>query len=351
MNLIEGPWALPTFQQPESNIIKRDNWTIIGSAEYGLPNPSATEVYWALVSMARMNGFTEPMIRYSAYQLLTKVLLWATGGKSYQRLRRSLEQLTGVTIQAQNWYDLQTGQYHKIVGFHILDDFSLMKGSPGPGEPQDTVTINRYVWKSLQTGYVATIDYELIRGLKRPTTRLLYSFLNRHLTLQPVYSIRLAYLAQQKLGLTLPATSRRNSQALKKLKPAFSELQKAGYIYRVEIERDREEWLCVFKLVEHASEKRTPWKQPKPVSKPDQTHSDLLTWYNRWVRKEVEERLQTMTKAQEESYEEAVRMEWRRCGFKAQIPARRELQLQAIRTRCAALVLGIPDFESWKQQH
>ena len=71
--------------------------SVTGNSKYGLPDYPAEEVYIALLYLASRQGFENRSVRIVPRKLLT-LMQWADGGKEYNRLEKSLDQLSGVRI-------------------------------------------------------------------------------------------------------------------------------------------------------------------------------------------------------------------------------------------------------------
>src|SRR5471030_2458400 len=80
-------------------------WIITGADKFGLPTSSDDEVLLGLLKLTVEKGMQERKIYFTRYELL-KTLKWTTEGRSYIRLQKALDRLSGVRIKASNaFYD------------------------------------------------------------------------------------------------------------------------------------------------------------------------------------------------------------------------------------------------------
>ena len=113
MNLAEFPLAvLSTRSNPKiktlefsdtqrlksGELIER-KWIITGADKFGLPTSTDDDVVLGLIKLSMDQGFRDRKIYFTRYELL-KALRWSTEGRSYQRLIKSLDRLSGARIRA-----------------------------------------------------------------------------------------------------------------------------------------------------------------------------------------------------------------------------------------------------------
>ena len=100
-------------------VIERE-WLITGADKFGLPTSTDDDVLLGLMRLTMDEGFRDRKIHFTRYELL-RILRWTTEGRSYQRLTKSLDRLSGVRIKAANaFYDNNTKNYQTL-NFGIID--------------------------------------------------------------------------------------------------------------------------------------------------------------------------------------------------------------------------------------
>jgi hypothetical protein len=102
--------------------------TVAASDLYGLPTALDEEVILGLIQLTKAADFTDRRVRFSRSRL-TRLLGWRDEGRSYSRLKRSLNLWVGVTLYYENaWWD-RTEKRWTDASMHLLDDFVE---TPGP---------------------------------------------------------------------------------------------------------------------------------------------------------------------------------------------------------------------------
>src|SRR3954464_3020736 len=84
------------FDRQHGEVVTR-KLTVSGSDAYGLPTAVDDEVLVALLQLTKLDGFLEPKVRLSRYELL-RILGWKDVGKNYQRIEEALNRWMGVTL-------------------------------------------------------------------------------------------------------------------------------------------------------------------------------------------------------------------------------------------------------------
>ena len=95
---------------PSGEVVQR-KWVITGTDKFGLPTSTDDDVLLGLMRMSMDQGFRERKVCFTRYELL-KTLRWSTEGRSYTRLTKSLDRLSGVRIRAANaFFDNSSKSY------------------------------------------------------------------------------------------------------------------------------------------------------------------------------------------------------------------------------------------------
>ena len=247
MNLIELPFTLLTKRNPkglktierhwlgkgEDGKERKFNKIITGSDKWGLPTFIGEEVYLACMELSYRQGFENRKVSTSQYDLI-KLMNWPTGGSSYQRLIKAFNQLGGIWITTNAFWDNQNKRYQKL-GFGLIDDYCFFedeKKGQKSNYHQLSIPLGYFHWnetffsQSIKKNNIKTIDTSLYFSLNGYTTKRLYRFVDKKLYNQQSFEIDLFRLAFEKMEMT--GNYKYPSKVIEKLKPAMEELKKRG---------------------------------------------------------------------------------------------------------------------------
>lgn len=244
MNLAEFPLTvLSTRSNPKlktlefSDSVKGRNgelidrrWIITGADKFGLPTSSDDEVLLGLLKLTVDDGFRDRKVFFTRYELL-RILRWTTEGRSYERLQKALDRLSGVRIKATNaFYDNET-KLHSTKNFGILDAYEINDGRSTAPKPS-FFTWSDVLFKSFQVGFIKKLDLDFYLALKSAVTKRLYRYLDKHFWYKSKLQVNLFTLAHEKVGIS------RNyayaSSLRQQLDPAVEELIDCGFLARAE---------------------------------------------------------------------------------------------------------------------
>lgn len=237
MNLAEFPLTvLSTRSNPSlktlefSDVIKGKNgevidrkWIITGADKFGLPTASDDEVLLGLLKLTVDDGVRDRKIFFTRYELL-RTLRWTTEGRSYVRLQRALDRLSGVRIKATNAFFDNESKAHSTKNFGILDAYEIHSGVEKPS----FFTWSEAIFKSFQVGFIKKLDLDFYLDLQSSVSKRLYRFLDKHFWYKSKVAMNLFTLAHEKIGIS--RTYQYASSVRQILDPAIEELVKAGFL-------------------------------------------------------------------------------------------------------------------------
>ena len=202
------------------------SWIITGADKFGLPTSSDDEVLLGLLKLTVDDGFRDRKVHFTRYELL-RILRWTTEGRSYQRLQKALDRLTGVKIKATNaFYDNEV-RSHSTKHFGIVDAYEINDGRTLDPKPS-FFTWSDVIFNSFKVGYIKKLDLDFYLDLKSAVSKRLYRFLDKHFWYKSKLEISLFTLAHEKIGVS------RNYQFASSLRqqldPAFDELKSLGFL-------------------------------------------------------------------------------------------------------------------------
>ncbi len=244
MNLAEFPLAvLSTRVNPDiktlefqDTIYTKDKqpitrkWIITGADKFGLPTSSDDEVLIGLLKLTADQDFKNQKVEFTRYELL-KVLKWTTEGRSYTRLQKSLDRLSGVRIKASNaFFDNKTKE-NCTKNFGIIDAYEINTGRGEQAQPSYFIWAET-MFDSFQNGNIKRLDLDFYLGLKSAITKRLYRYLDKHFWHFKNIEINLFRLAHEKLGIS--RNFKYASSLKQQLEPAILELQSKNFIKKFE---------------------------------------------------------------------------------------------------------------------
>lgn len=240
MNLAEFPLTvLSTRTDPRiktlefSDYVKSKNgellerkWIITGADKFGLPTASDDEILLGLLKLTVDSGFMQRKIFFTRYELL-RILRWTTEGRSYTRLQKALDRLSGVRIKASNaFYDNEL-KSHSTRNFGIIDAYEINDGRTHEPKPSFFIW-SEVIFKSFQAGFIKKLDLEFYLELKSAVSKRLYRFLDKHFWYRSTVKFNVFTLAHEKIGIS--RNYRFVSSLRQQLDPGLEELRDRGFI-------------------------------------------------------------------------------------------------------------------------
>jgi hypothetical protein len=222
--------------------------TITGGPKNGLPTALDDEVMVGLIQLTkRRNNFTDPKVTFSRYELI-ELLGWPQSGASYQRIEEALHRWVGVVLMYENaWWDNAAKSWVDET-FHILDNVTLYDrerrrlagktagqgGKRTSGKrvgdsplPLSSFRWNEVIFRSFQAGNLKQLDLEFYLGLRLPTTKRMFRFLDKRFYRRERVDFDLKTFACSHIGLS---PSYAPTELKRRLKPALDELEEKGFL-------------------------------------------------------------------------------------------------------------------------
>ena len=244
MNLAEFPLTvLSTRTDPKlktlefKDLIKGKNgevlerrWIITGADKFGLPTASDDEVLLGLLKLTVDDGVQDRKVFFTRYELL-RTLKWTTEGRSYSRLQKALDRLSGVRIKASNAFFDNDTKAHSTKNFGIIDAYEINSGKDSDAK-MSYFTWSETIFKSFQVGFIKKLDLDFYLDLQSAVAKRLYRYLDKHFWYKSKIQVELFTLAHEKLGV--PRSYQYASSIRQLLDPAFEELAKRNFLGRYE---------------------------------------------------------------------------------------------------------------------
>lgn len=260
LNLAEFPIAALADRVPdgqltlvfEDKLERRDSppivrrLTIMGTPKHGLPTSLDDEVLVGLIQLTkRRSNFTDPRVTFSRYELI-ELLGWPQSGHSYRRIEEALNRWVGVVLMYENaWWD-NAAKSWVDESFHVLDNVTLYDrerrkparprggarkprrvGSEGDPLPLSSFKWNEVMLRSFQSGNLKQLDHEFYLGLRLPTTKRMFRFLDKRFYRRTQLEFDLRTLACEHIGMS---RSYAPTELKRRLRPALEELEGHGFL-------------------------------------------------------------------------------------------------------------------------
>ena len=246
MNFAEFPIALLTDRVPRGQksikfedqiyderrkkLITRKR-VIEGSEEYGLPTATDDTVVLALIQLTKLKSdFSRREVNFSRLELI-RMLGWPNEGKSYDRIKLSLQRIANVTYNYDNaWWDPRQKAWTTKI-FHIIDTVEINDSRASDGQGglfPSRIVWNEVVFDSFQSGFLRNIDFHLCMRLEHPTALRMYRFLGKRFYHKPDWTFDLKEFAYEHIGLGRNYEG--GTQIARKLQPAIKELEGLGFL-------------------------------------------------------------------------------------------------------------------------
>jgi hypothetical protein len=244
MNLAEFPLTvLSTRAEPNvktlefSDSIRGKNgelvsrqWIITAADKFGLPTCSDDEVLLGLLKLSVDEGFKNPKVFFSRYELL-RILRWSTEGRSYSRLQKALDRLSGVRIKASNAFFDNDSKSHSTRNFGLIDAYEINDGRNIEAKPSFFIW-SEVLFKSFQVGFIKKFDLDFYLELKSAVSKRLFRYLDKHFWYRSKIQMNLFTLAHEKIGIS--RNYKYASSLRQQIDPAAEELVACGFLERFE---------------------------------------------------------------------------------------------------------------------
>ncbi len=216
---------------PSGEVIERQ-WIITGADKFGLPTATDDDVLLGLMRLTMDQGFRNRKVYFTRYELLG-ILRWTTEGRSYSRLTKSLDRLSGVRIRAANAFFDNASKAYQTRNFGIIDAYEINDGRGNKALSGAEASKSYFIWSealfhSFKSGFIKKLDLTLYFSLRSAVSRRLYRYLDKHFYYKSSIEKPLVTFAFEKLGLS--RSYQYISQIKQQIEPACEELKALGFL-------------------------------------------------------------------------------------------------------------------------
>ena len=145
-------------------------------------------------------------IRFRAFEMLSATNR-PTGGEAYQRLRDTLERLSGTRITTNITTGPKDARIEVTSGFGLIESWEILRRAPGSGRGAGrmvsvAVTLSEWLFRAVQARSVLTLSRDYFR-LRKPLERRIYELARKHCGHQPAWRVSVEVL-HKKSGSASP---------------------------------------------------------------------------------------------------------------------------------------------------
>jgi len=258
-------------------------WRVKPSVDYGFGTSEALGTLFELFQIWKEQGFETPTIRFGSIYNLVKHMDLENTQTAYQRIRKDLNALVEISIEAKNafWDNEKKAYVDKT--FHLFNEVTFYRREGPMGQqplPFAYIQASDALWGSIQANSILTAGFsgKWFRSLS-PGAQRLALYLSKMFHSQSVHRREITKLAEQ-----LPLYA----QSYKKIKQQFTkstqELLEKGYPYLKAFHYEKQKTgkgenivfhRKVAKTIKAAKKKVDPWSH---VSEEDKAQKELLLY-------------------------------------------------------------------------
>lgn len=220
---------------------------VVGGREYGLPGPGDRDVHVGIMKLVHRAGGLPPdgVVSFSLYELL-KVLGKNRGGNNYEKVRKSLDRVADCVIYAQNaFYDNETEQFrtHRFTPWSV--HYASSRQGQGRSSERHVLKFHEILVRSYNSGYLKTLDTDFFFSLKSPMAKSLYQLVDAKRRGKLSWTVGIQHLRQL---IPMPKSYRYDSKVREKIEPGLKELERRGFLERVDYEQRGEDQVICFRI-------------------------------------------------------------------------------------------------------
>jgi hypothetical protein len=205
-------------------------WIITGADKFGLPTSSDDEVLLGLLKLSVDKGFAGRKIFFTRYELL-RILKWSTEGRSYSRLQKALDRLSGVRIKTTNGFFDNDTKRHTTKNFGLIDEYEI-NSQAGGDLPSSFFVWSDIMFRSFQVGFIKRLDLNFYLDLKTAVAKRLFRYLDKHFWYKSQIRKNLFVFCHEKIGVS--RNFRYASSLLQQIEPGVEELIERGFLQKFE---------------------------------------------------------------------------------------------------------------------
>ena len=176
-----------------------ENWLKVIPSEIGLATIFDRDVLIFCISqgVTALNAGEDinPIMRFTAYDLLTATNRNTSGGSSYKSLNNALDRLTGTKLIT----NIKNGGALIKKGFHLLNEYEIIRKDSSGRMTEIEVSLPKWIMDAIYSKHILKFNPNYFT-LRSPVHRKLYELMRKHCGRQQHWRMKLSNL-QQKMGV------------------------------------------------------------------------------------------------------------------------------------------------------
>ena len=191
---------------------------ITGSDKWGLPTPVDVDVALALMKLTKeQHGWRESYLRFSIYEVCKQLRLPTNdGGFHTRRIAQAILTIKATTICYQNAWR-KGDKWTSTEAFSLLDNVKLSNTKEHfDADEEQRVKWNDCILESMQGGHSKGLDWEFYLSLGKPSTKRLFTFLDKRWDHMTGLTYGLEAFCVNKLGMKPGQEAKKYRQNLKR---------------------------------------------------------------------------------------------------------------------------------------
>lgn len=214
--------------------VKTGRVVVTASDAYGLPLPSDTDIWMAILFLFKTHKFENHTVFFTRYELLS-VLGWPKTKQYYIRFKAGLDRLKTVNIVFERCWWNSVHQTYTSTAFNLIDNYEIFDERVEGGREKSYIKLNDVVFDNCQTGYIKSLNLNFYLSLSSSITKQLFRVLDKQSQNKITYQIGIRKIAHERLGMP---GSYYVSQIKRLLLPALEELKAHGFLAEWKFDAD-----------------------------------------------------------------------------------------------------------------
>lgn len=212
---------------------KREFFKVVAATEqYGMPDQKAEDVFIALLYLsARMDPhpFASNVVQITPAELV-RMMQWDDSGRSYERLRTALHQLTSLTVYTNAFFSSESNSYEETQ-FSLIDRWKIAVDEESEWSGAITSKPLKIFWgegiiELFEQGRYKALDIDRYYSLSSPVARRLYRWVDEALYPHGYIEVDVKHLAYVRLAIS--RSRKYVSQIMQSMRRGLEELEERG---------------------------------------------------------------------------------------------------------------------------
>ena len=156
-------------------------WRVTANEDFSLPGAYDEDVFVGVMALVKRRGGMpkDGSIRFSVYELI-KVLHKSKNGETIRKVKKSLDRIAATNYYSENAFYVVEDESFESYRFGLWSvHFSRARGRDGRSAEAHTLTFDKVIIRSYNSGYLKLLDTDLYFALKMPLAKALYRLIDQ----------------------------------------------------------------------------------------------------------------------------------------------------------------------------